>query len=56
MDILVQLAVVTTSVCVAAVFMRRVMRKTNRSIEVGEVSRDWLAEYRVKRKDWSGLE
>jgi hypothetical protein len=52
MEILLQVMLVTTSVCVAAVVMRRAGRKAKRSIDAGIVSRDWLAEQRVKRKDW----
>jgi len=56
MEILFQVTVVTTSVCLAAVLMRRIGRKAKGSIEAGAVSRDWLTEQRVKRRDWSGVE
>lgn len=53
MEILLPIMLVTTSVCVAGALLRRVGRKGHdASIEAGAVSRGWLAEHRVKRKDW----
>jgi hypothetical protein len=52
MEILLPMMLVTTSVCVVGALLRRVGRKNDTSIEAGAVSRGWLAEYRVKRKDW----
>jgi hypothetical protein len=53
MDILLQVFIVTTSVCVVGLMIRRAGRKSE-SIEAGAVSTGWLAEYRVRRKDFSG--
>ena len=55
MDILLQISLVTTSVFVVGFMLRRAGRRPE-SIEAGEVSRGWLAEYRVRRKDWNGIE
>ena len=53
MDILLQISLVTTSVLVVGMMLRRVVRKPE-SIEAGAVSDGWLAEYRVRRKEWNG--
>jgi hypothetical protein len=52
MEILLQMGVVTTGVCMAAVWMRVAMRKKDRTIEAGAVSRGWLAEHRGRRRDF----
>jgi hypothetical protein len=52
MEMLLQVMLVTTSVCVVGAMLRRVGRKGHASIEAGAVSRGWLAENRVKRNDW----
>ena len=53
MDILLQISLVTTSVFVVGMVLRRAGRKSE-SIEAGAVSPGWLAEYRVRRKEWNG--
>lgn len=53
MDILLQISLVTTSVFVVGMVLRRAGRKSE-SIEAGAVSHGWLAEYRVRRKEWNG--
>jgi hypothetical protein len=53
MDILLQISLVTTSVFVVGMVLRRAGRKSE-SIEAGTVSDGWLAEYRVRRKEWNG--
>jgi hypothetical protein len=53
MEILLQISLVTTSVFVVGMMLRRAGRKSE-SIEAGNVSDGWLAEYRVRRKEWNG--
>ena len=53
MDILLQISLVTTSVFVVGMVLRRAGRRSE-SIEAGAVSSGWLAEYRVRRKEWNG--
>ena len=53
MDILLQISLVTTSVVVVGLALFRAGRKSE-SIEAGAVSEGWLAEYRVRRKEWQG--
>ena len=55
MDILLQITMVTTSVFVVGAMVRKV-RGRRESIEAGAVSQGWLAEYKVRRKDWNGIE
>jgi hypothetical protein len=55
MDILLQISFVTTSVFVVGMMIRRAGRKSD-SIQAGEVSPGWLAEYKVRRKDWNGID
>jgi hypothetical protein len=53
MDILLQIAVVTTSVCVVGMVLRRAGRKgRGEHIEAGAVSEGWLAEFKGRRRDW----
>ena len=54
MDMLLQISLVTTSVFVVGMMLRRVGRKSEQSIEAGVVSPGWLAEYKVRRKEWNG--
>jgi hypothetical protein len=55
MDILMQISFVTTSVFVVGLALRRAGRKSQ-SIQTGAVSPNWLAEFKVRRKDWSGID
>jgi hypothetical protein len=53
MEMLLPISLVTTSVFVVGMVLRRAGRKSE-SIEAGAVSDGWLAEYRVRRKEWNG--
>jgi len=53
MDIFVQIAIVTTSVCAVAMVLRRAgKRDRGEQIEAGAVSQGWLAEFKIRRRDW----
>ena len=54
MDMLLQISLVTTSVFVVGMMLRRAGRRSEQSIEAGAVSPGWLAEYKVRRKEWNG--
>jgi hypothetical protein len=54
MEMLLQISFVTTSVFVVGMVLRRAGRKSEQSIEAGAVSSGWLAEYKVRRKEWNG--
>jgi hypothetical protein len=57
MEILLQISLATSSVFVVGLMLRRTGRKSHgQSIEAGAVSTGWLAEYRVRRKDWNGID
>ena len=54
MEILLQISLVTTSAFVVGMVLRRAGRRSEGSIEAGTVSPGWLAEYKVRRKEWNG--
>jgi hypothetical protein len=56
MEILLQLTLVTASVGIAATLLRRVSRRSRRSIEAGAVSPRWLVEHRVRPRGWQSDE
>jgi hypothetical protein len=54
MDLLFQVFLFTASACIVGLLIRRVSRRSD--IEVGQVSDGWLAEQRVRKREWFGLD
>lgn len=54
MDLLFQVFLFTASACLVGLLIRRVSRRSD--IEVGQVSDGWLAENRVRKRDWFGFD
>ena len=54
MELLYQVLLFTASACLVGLLVRRVSRRSD--IEVGQVSDGWLAEQRVRKREWFGID
>jgi hypothetical protein len=54
MDLLFQVSLFTASACIVGLLVRRASRRSD--IEVGQVSDGWLAEQRMRKREWFGLD